>query len=159
MSLLARLPQAFEFKNPGVLVDRDLRVVLTSTHLPNHSGIEVPTYCFMLLPVDHTGSAGHIHLRVGHTQNLERYQGHIGYGVDPAWRGRSFAHRATKLILPLAVSHGVNPVWITCDPENTPSRKTCEKLGGLFCGVVDVPPDAPAYRFGARRKCRFRLDL
>jgi tagatose 1,6-diphosphate aldolase len=136
-----------------------LKVVLTSTHLPNGAGVEVPTYCFTLAVEGDDEPAGHIHLRVGHTQNLELYQGHIGYGVIEKWRGRHFAERATRLLLPLAASHGIDPLWITCDPDNWASRRTCERLGGVLVEIVYVPETAPAYRFGARIKCRYRLDL
>jgi hypothetical protein len=110
--------ETFHFQNPGVLWDGELKVVLTSTHLPNGAGVEVPTYCFTLAVEGDDEPAGHIHLRIGHTQNLELYQGHIGYGVIEKWRGRHFAERATRLLLPLAASHGIDPLWITCDPDN-----------------------------------------
>jgi tagatose 1,6-diphosphate aldolase len=145
--------------NPGTLKDRELRVVLTSTLLPNQAGVEVLTYCFTLAADGVPSPVGHIHLRVGHSENLELYQGHIGYGVNQAWRGRHFAERASRLLLPFAAEQGLNPVWITCDPDNLPSRRTCERLGAKFVEIVDVPSTALAYRFGARRKCRYRLDL
>ena len=150
---------SFPFQNPGVLWDEELKVVLTSTHLPNTLGVEVPTYCFSLVVDGHNEPAGHVHLRVGHTVNLEQYQGHIGYGIVQKWRGRHFAERATRLVLPLAALHDVNPVWITCDPDNWASRRTCERLGGKLVEIVHVPEIAPAYRYGARIKCRYRLDL
>lgn len=150
---------SFHFLNPGVLRDRELRVILTTTALPNGMGIEVPTYCFMLAVDGEEQSIGHVHLRVGNSDNLVLYQGHIGYGVQPAWRGHHYAERATRLILPLALAHDINPVWITCDPDNLPSKRTCERLGGVFVEIVDVPKSALAYRHGARRKCRYRVDL
>jgi predicted acetyltransferase len=149
----------FPFQNPGVLWDGELNVVLTSTHLPNSLGVEVPTYCFTLIVDGESEPVGHVHLRVGRTENLEQYQGQIGYGVSPKWRGRHFAERATRLILPVAAAHGLNPVWITCDPDNWASRRTCERLGGTLAEIVYVPESAPAYRYGARVKCRYRLDL
>lgn len=152
-------PQTFSFVNPGVLRDGELRAVLTTTHLPNGMGVEVPTYCFMLTVDGEERGIGHVHLRVGNTDNLVLYQGHIGYGVEPRWRGHHYAERATRLILPLAKLHGINPVWITCDPDNIPSRRTCERLGGVLVETVDVPKTALAYRHGARRKCRYRVDL
>jgi len=151
--------EPFQFLRPGVLRDGDLTVTLTSTHLPNGAGIEVPTYCFMLSLRGGVTSVGHVHLRIGNTENLRLYQGHVGYGVDSGWRGRHYAERATRLILPLAKAHGINPVWITCDPGNIASRRTCERLGGVFVEMVEVPSTALAYRFGARKKCRYRLDV
>ena len=157
MSLVSSRP--FSFVNPGVFRDRELRVVLTTTHLPNGMGIEVPTYCFMLAVDGENSAAGHVHLRIGNTENILQYQGHIGYGVEKLWRGHHYAERATRLILPLAKQHGIDPVWITCDPDNLPSKRTCERLGGELVEIVTVPKDALAYRYGARKKCRYRVDL
>jgi predicted acetyltransferase len=159
MERLLPAPETFEFRNPGPLFDAELQVTLTSTHLPNGMGIEVPTYCFMVSVQRAVVAVGHVHLRVGESENLRLYQGHIGYGVDVAWRGRHFAERATRLILPLARTHGLTTLWITCDPTNIASRRTCERLGAKYVETVAVPPSALAYRFGARQKRRYRLDL
>jgi len=103
--------------------------------------------------------AGSISLRVGHNRDLELYFGHIGYGVYPPARGRHYAERACRLLFGLAGRHGLNPLWITTDPANLASRRTCERLGGVLVGVVDVPPDHMLYARGQKRKCRYRINL
>jgi tagatose 1,6-diphosphate aldolase len=103
--------------------------------------------------------AGSISLRVGHSVNLDRYLGHIGYHVLPPARGRHFAERAARLLLPLARAHGHRLLWITCNPDNTASRRTCERLPSTFVDIVPVPRDNPLYSQGDRQKCRFRVDL
>jgi RimJ/RimL family protein N-acetyltransferase len=103
--------------------------------------------------------AGAISLRIGHSVNLDRYLGHIGYHVLPAARGRHFSERATRLLLPLARAHGHHVLWITCNPDNVASRRTCERLGAVFVDIVSVPLDNPLYAQGDRQKCRYRLDL
>ena len=152
-------PVLFEFKNPGVLSDGELQVVLTATRDANGSDVEVPTYCFAMRREDSEYSVGHLNLRLGHTDNIELYQGHIGYGVHARWRGHHYAERATRLVLPLAKDHGYTTIWITADPDNWPSRRTCERLGATLVEVLDVPKATLAYRHGARRKCRYRVDL
>jgi predicted acetyltransferase len=101
---------------------------------------------------------GSVTLRVGYNADLELYFGHIGYNVFPRVRGRRYAERACRLLLPLARRHGMDPVWITTDPDNWASRKTCERLGAELADVVDVPRQHVLYRRGQRRKCRYRLD-
>jgi len=88
-----------------------------------------------------------------------QYIGHIGYAVQEAFRGRHFAERAVRLVLPLAAEHGINPIWITCGPDNAASRRTIERLGAAYVETVDVPDDYPLNPGMIRKKCRFRLDL
>jgi predicted acetyltransferase len=102
--------------------------------------------------------AGSVTLRVGYNSDLELYFGHVGYNVFPRVRGRRYAERACRLLLPLARHHGMDPLWITTDPDNWASRKTCERLGAELADVVDVPREHTLYRRGQRRKCRYRLD-
>lgn len=103
--------------------------------------------------------AGGISLRIGESENLAMYLGHIGYHVYPAARGRHLAERACRLLLPLARAHGMKTLWITCNPDNVPSRRTCERLGGIMVEIVPVPRANPLYWQGDREKCRYRLDL
>jgi predicted acetyltransferase len=103
--------------------------------------------------------AGGIGFRVGQTENLERHIGHIGYNVYPPAQGRGYARRAVRLLLPLAKWHGINPLWITCDPANAASRRTCEGAGGRLVDVVKLPEEHALYAKGEREKCRYRFDL
>jgi tagatose 1,6-diphosphate aldolase len=103
--------------------------------------------------------AGGCNLRVGHTENIERYLGHIGYNVYPPARGRHLARRAVRLLLPFARRQGINPLWITCNPDNFASRRTCEGAGGRLVEIVKLPVDHPLYARGERAKCRYRFDL
>lgn len=149
----------FVFLDPGELVDGDLRLRCVATRQPDDRAVEAPTYEFALSLAAHPDTTiGFINLRVGDTPNLVLYRGHIGYGVDPAYRGQHYASRACQLLRPLARRHGLTPLWITCDPHNLASRRTCERIGAELIAIVDVPADAPAYHHGARRKCRYRLD-
>jgi tagatose 1,6-diphosphate aldolase len=103
--------------------------------------------------------AGSISLRIGDDENLCRYLGHIGYGVFPPLRGQRIAERATRLLLPLAVSHGLQELWVTANPDNLASRKTCERLGGELVDIVNLPNTHPLYLRGERRKCRYKINL
>jgi tagatose 1,6-diphosphate aldolase len=123
-----------------------------------HSFHQVPTYTFKMFS-QHTGlEMGQINLRIGSTRHLEQYAGHIGYGVIGAHRGHHYAARSVVLILPLARRHGLDPVWITCDPDNVASRRSLEIAGAEFVEIVDVPATCGIRKFGGKlRKCRYRL--
>ena len=103
--------------------------------------------------------AGGIGLRIGHTRDVELYLGHIGYNVHPFARGNHYAERACRLLRPLAIAHGVRPVWITCNPDNAPSRRTCERLGCILVETLPLPADHALRTRGDREKLRFRWDV
>jgi predicted acetyltransferase len=102
--------------------------------------------------------AGGINVRIGNQFDLVMYHGQIGYHVYPAMRGRHYAERASRLLLPLAHRHGINPLWITCNPDNFASRRTCERLGGKLVEIVPVPAENPLFLRGETEKCRYRID-
>jgi predicted acetyltransferase len=102
---------------------------------------------------------GSVGLRIGDNENVQQTIGHIGYNVYPFARGHHYAERASRLLLPLARRHGLNPLWITCNPENLASRRTCERLGATLVDVVPVPIDHPLHARGERYKCRYRIDV
>jgi len=106
----------------------------------------------ILIPVGM--DAGHINFRVGDTEHVRRYVGHIGFEVSEWFRGNHFALKACLALAPF-VRSVYKDVVVTCDPENLASRRTIESLGALFIEEVEVPPHDPHYASGARRKRRY----
>jgi tagatose 1,6-diphosphate aldolase len=149
----------FKFLDPGRLVDGELELKLIRCHSADPFKGWVPWYEFALYESGVKSPAGQLSFRSGTGPWLEKYGGHIGYGVDAAHRGRHFAERAVRLILPFVRRHGFHQIWITCNPDNWPSRRTCERLGAVFTEIVDLPPEHEMYLRGERQKCRYRLDL
>jgi tagatose 1,6-diphosphate aldolase len=143
----------------GELRDEELTLKLEQLVPADEQHGRSPAYQFALRVPDAGTPIGHLRLRVGHTRDLEYYIGHIGYDVVPKYRGHHFAERACRLVLPLARRVGLDVLWITCDPDNIPSRRTCERLGAELVEVVDVPQSHLLYMTGHPRKCRYRLVL
>ena len=134
----------------------DLELLLTDYSL--HSYHRVPTYFFRMKSIDRDVELGTVNLRIGSTAHLVRYAGHIGYGVHPAHRGHHYAARSVTLLLPVARNLGIDPLWITCDPENMASRRSLEIAGAELIEIVDVPEDCGIRKYGGKvRKCRYRL--
>ena len=102
---------------------------------------------------------GTISLRISDTEQTRRYYGHIGYAVFPPARGRHYAERATRLLLALARRHGMRELWITTNPDNVPSRRTCDRLGALYIETVNVPVGHALWDRGEKQKCRYLLKL
>ncbi len=124
-----------------------------------HPVHKVPTLFFQIVRVDSGKRMGEINLRLGSNAHIERYAGHVGFNIDAAHRGHQYAARAVRLLMPLAREHGLNPLWLTCDPENLASRRSCTLAGARFVEIVDVPEGCIIYRSGHPKKCRYRLDL
>ena len=151
---------AFRFLSPGRLVDGDLELILVEKHLGDSLRGYAPAYEFAMRPVGQNMNIGNISLRIGNDENLEKYAGHIGYNVTLAYRGNRYAARSCQLILPLALCHGINPIWITCNPDNIASRRTCEIVGARFVETVAVPRKFyHLYKKSDRIKRRYRIDF
>ena len=140
---------------PGELRDDELSLILVS--FAPHRTHQVLTYHFQMAHSASGQEIGQINLRSQTNITIERYAGHIGYSVHEAFRSHRYAARSVALILPFARELGIAPLWITCDPENTASRRSCEIAGAEFVEIVDIPPDYAGYAFGQRQKCRYRL--
>ncbi|MCA9693956.1 MAG: GNAT family N-acetyltransferase [Myxococcales bacterium] len=111
---------------------------------------------FEIVTVADGERVGRVDLRLGYTTDVVRYGGHIGYGVDERHRGHGYAARACLLCRPHARAHGMDVLWITCNPDNWASRKTCERIGAALVEIVALPEDNDQYQRGETHKCRYR---
>src|SRR5580692_976542 len=151
-------PDPFEFLAVLLPPDGDLKLTLADCVPAERGPFGVPAYTFKM-ESPRGQYMGRIRLRVGWNEGVIRYAGHIGYNVEPDYRGRHYAERACRLIVPLARRHGMTELWITCQPDNMPSRRTLERLGAECVGVIDVPPEYPLDSDAERKKMCFRLKL
>jgi len=146
------------FRPHAVLVGQEvtLRFAERTTRDRSYGIPESITYDICL-----TGSrqrVGYISLRLGESPEIY-YLGHIGYRVEAPWRGHGYAAKALAALLPRIRAEGFHSLSITTDPDNIPSRKTCEKLGCVLESIVKVPPPYRALCMDAREKCRYILLL
>ena len=82
--------------------------------------------------VDGTEYLGRIAIRHRLNAFLLEYGGHIGYDVRPSARRRGHATAMLRQALPVAHRLGIDPVLVTCDVDNTASRKVIEANGGAL---------------------------
>lgn len=151
-------PETFEFLDLTLPADGDLQLSLAE-RVPAESSLwGVPAYT-LNMQLASGEYVGRIRLRVGWNENVIRYAGHIGYAVEAAHRGHRYAERACRMIVPLAKQHGITALWITCQRDNAPSRRTLERLGAEYVAVLDVPPEYPLDAGAERKKMCFRLRL
>lgn len=64
-----------------------------------------------------------------------------------------------RVLFPLTRRHGLSTIWITCNPDNWASRRTCQRLGANLVEIVALLAYNDTYKEGEREKCRYRLTL
>jgi predicted acetyltransferase len=142
----------FEFKDFDYLTDYEIDLKINDKTPANDAKGYVPAYKYRITLHNSDESIGVIDIRIGNNENLY-YGGHIGYQVEEAFRGNSYAAKACNIIKQVAAAHGMDKLIITCNPYNFPSRKTCEKVGLKLKEIVDLPPHNEMYQNGERQKC------
>src|SRR3954453_18002085 len=111
------MPASFPSPTAAALAtDGELALKLGATPEAAESPWAVPAYVVDMRIGDLR--VGSISLRISDAERIRLYAGHVGFSVEPPWRGRGLAGRAVRLLLPLAQAHGLDPLWLTCDPGN-----------------------------------------
>lgn len=147
-----------DFLDTSFLESDEIKLELKKTAEADPVRNWVPAYYFYIC--DKKGvRMGACDLRIGYSEGLY-YGGHIGYSVDEEYRGSHFAAKACRLLFLLAKKHGMDHLFITCDPDNAASRKTCEYLHGKLLEIAELPEDNDMrVNEGETEKCIFRFDL
>lgn len=128
-----------EFFDTDRLSDGEISLVLERAREAEPARRRLPAYCFRIC--DSLGrTVGHCDLKIGYSDAIY-YSGHIGYEIDEPFRGRHYAAKACRLLFPLAKKHGMDRLYISCRPDNLPSRRTCEYLGGELLEIAELPAD------------------
>ena len=75
---------------------------------------------------------GALDIRHELNEYLEKFGGHIGYGIAPSERKKGYGKIQLKLALEKTKKIGLKKVLITCDDYNIGSAKTIEACGGIY---------------------------
>lgn len=145
------------FLDTTFLKNDEIQLVLEKTVDGNEEKGWVPAYHFAICNSAGT-KMGNCDLRIGHNDKLY-YGGNIGYRVEKQYRGHHYAGKACLLLFELAREHGLEYLIITCNPDNFPSRKTCEYAGGELIEIVELPADSDMRERGETEKCIYRFVL
>ena len=78
--------------------------------------------------------------------------GHIGYSIVPWKRGRGYATRALRELLPEAAAEGLRYVEICAEADNMASRRVIELNGGVLVEEFVTLPS-----LGSRLEVRYRV--
>lgn len=145
------------FLDTAFLKSDEIQLLLEKTVDGNEEKGWVPAYHFGICDLEGT-KMGTCDLRIGHNDKLY-YGGNIGYRVEEPYRGHHYAGKACLLLFELAKKHELEYLIITCNPDNYPSRKTCEYAGGQLLEIVELPTDSDMRERGETEKCIYRFEL
>ena len=88
--------------------------------------------------IDGNEHVGTSHIRTQLNDQLRRYGGNIGYEIRPSRRRQGFGKAILRLTLLWAGTLGLDRALVTCNHNNTGSRKIIEANGGVFEGESPV---------------------
>lgn len=124
---------------------------------PGNPPHDLPNYCYLIM-LGHE-KIGQITLRLGYNE-MTLIHGHIGYTIDPGFRGHGYSYYALQIILDLAKEHGYERILVTCDPSNLRSIKSVLKAGGrIVYENMDVPKDHIYYVLGMTHLHVYEIPL
>ena len=131
------LPVVFnDFVDIPNLADDEIELFCTAKNEAVPEKNFVPSYVF---EIKKDGAfIGEINIRIGYTEGIY-YAGHIGCTIESPYRGRGYAVRACRLLIPIVKMHAMKKILITNDKDNTASIRLCEKLGAKLLRTVSLP--------------------
>ncbi len=145
------------FLDTSFLKSNEIQLVLEKTENGDKKRNWVPAYHFSINSPNVT-KMGVCDLRIGYNDNLY-FGGHIGYRVFPEYRGNHYAGKACLLLFQLARKHNMEYLYITCNPDNYASKKTCEYAGGKLLEIAELPEGNDMRDNGEVEKCIYKFTL
>lgn len=142
------------FSKKPMFTDGEVDLVLSNEDVSDAMCGIVDGFTFYMYKAKTRHYMGYVSLRLGESEGLY-YLGHIGYRVEEEYRGMHLAERGCRMMLPLIKRLGLHSLVITTNVENTPSRRTAERLGCTLESIVPVPREYRGICAGAPYKCRY----
>lgn len=142
------------FSKKAMFTDGEVDLVLSNEDVSDAVCGIVDGFTFYMYKARTRHYMGYVSLRLGESPGLY-YLGHIGYRVEPEYRGQHLAERSCRMIIPLMKRLGIHSAVITTNVDNMPSRKTAERLGCILESIVPVPERFRGICAGAAWKCRY----
>ena len=124
-----------------ILYYKDIRLEYLD-YIDDLEGID-PYYIYVIYLKEGKEEIGRITFRLGSNQD-HYYDGHIGYTIEPPYRGHHFACQACLALKPLILNY-YQEVILTCSPDNIASKKTIEKLNTTYLETARIPSHLKKY--------------
>ena len=97
----------------------------------------VGAHFFWLVDDEKDHFIGEISIRHNLNEVLEKYGGHIGYGIRVSEWNKGFGTLMLKLSLIEAKRIGLSRILITCDDDNVGSARVMEKNGFILSDKIE----------------------
>lgn len=119
---------------PGMSHEEHLKALADNKDQSKISNEFVPST--MLYGFSDNVIVGRFNIRHYLNKNLEKRGGHVGYAVNPTYRGRGYATEMFRLGLDYCKKMNLKKILITCSDSNVPSWKIIEKFNGKLENTV-----------------------
>ena len=151
--------QANELPEPPALESNEISLILEKRTEGDEAKGFVPAYSFGVYLKEGRKRIGHINLRIGDTEHVMQFAGHIGFAINEEHQGNSYAAKACLALKNFAASF-YESVIITCNPDNIASKRTLEKIGAEFIEEIQIPEDNHVrITHGETHKRRYRWKI
>lgn len=108
-------------------------LLIVQCDLTESDPAKVPSHLYFLVNTENSKLLGAIQIRhhINHP-NLMETGGHIGYGIRPSERCKSYVTKLLGLGISEAKNIGLTDLLVTCKDNNVGSWKTIESNNGAF---------------------------
>jgi predicted acetyltransferase len=123
----------YQFENPlsHELFIKYIHTVEAGKYIDATVGDLMPQWMYWMID-DRKEILGVSRFRPILNQKLMKEGGNIGYDVPPSKRKKGYATQLLALTLDIARSAGLERVLVTCDKDNSASKRVIEKNDGIF---------------------------
>lgn len=140
------------------LTDEEITLKLKTITQEDKEKGYVPAYKYDIYLFNTDIKIGFIDIRLGYNENII-YGGNIGYAIYEEYRGNKYAKKACLLIFDVAKAYKMTKLFISCSPNNIPSKKTIENLGFKLIRKAKLPSYNEMYLLGDREKLIYELSI
>lgn len=137
------MTNTFQYLDFDDLSSDEIKLIIKTKDEPDEAAGILPRYGFAIIRIADNAEVGIVYFAADTTRR-QYLRGHLSYGIAQEYRGNGYAAKACRLIVPVALAHGFDRIFIGSHCNNIASAKTIQKLGAnplTKCVVPDFMYD------------------